>query len=320
MKNVLITGAGGFVGRHLVTSLADKEYYLRLGLRGNDTSWLPDKNIERVEYDVGITAPDYAKLLQDIDVVIHLAGIAHRKSVHAADYKKVNIEGTANLANAAAAEGVKRFIFLSTVKVHGESSSQVFSETTSACPQDNYSQSKLEAEASVIRACENSSMDYVILRPPLVFGPRVKANFLTLLRIVARQWPLPFASIDNRRSLIYVENLCDLIWFCVDSPLVKNQTFLLKDSDYSTPGLVRQLAQALGKTPRLLPFPPAMLKLAGKLLNRSAQAGSIVDSLYVDDSKLSKTLGWTPPVGAVTAMQRTADWFYAEMNPPGISE
>ncbi len=313
MTRILVTGATGFIGRQLLTSLGN--YRLRLAGRAIHRTGVQGITPELTEFDLGKTDNDFTHLLKDVDVVIHLAGIAHTKPVAVSDYVQKNAVGTARLAEAAANLGVKRFIFLSTIKVHGESTPMdhglhtAITELTPPAPQDPYSKSKLEAEHTIISACHASNMEYVILRPPLVYGPGVKANFLKLLQAASWRLPMPFTGINNRRSLIYVENLCDIIRRCADQPVAANQIYVLKDYDDSTVGLFTKLSLAFGHNPRLFNVAPDFLKLLGKVLYMDNAISRLTESMLVDNTKLTTQLGWSACVDTASAMQSTVDWY-----------
>jgi len=315
MTAVLITGANGFVGKHLVSLLSGKEYNLRLGLREAGDSGVFDEKLEIINFDLGNTDNDYGKLLHDVDVVVHLAGIAHRKSVSDADYARINTAATARLVTESVKRGIKRFIFLSTIKVHGESTALLndryhgITEDTATLPQDGYSKSKLDAELAIIKACSGSDTEYVILRPPLIYGPGVKANFLKLLQLVSSRLPLPLSNIKNKRSLIYVENLCDLVRICIDSPAAANQVFVVKDYDDSTPGLITNISRAFGRGPWLFPLPSGVLGLVGKMIRQDAAINRLTESLLVDNSKSIRDLHWKPPVDTDAGIRKTVAWF-----------
>jgi UDP-glucose 4-epimerase len=236
--------------------------------------------------------------LDGIDTVIHLAARVHMMHDASADplaeFRKVNAEGTLNLARQAADAGVRRFIFLSSVKVNGERG--FFRESDVENPQDAYAVSKYEAEQGLRRIAAETGMAVTIIRPPLVYGPGVKANFQALVRAVRRGIPLPLASIDNRRSLVAIDNLVDLIVTCIDSPAAANETFLVSDGeDLSTPQLVRRIAAALDRPPRLVPMPPVVLAAVARVLGRGEAADRLISSLQVDIAKARELLGWRPP-------------------------
>jgi len=213
-----------------------------------------------------------------------------------AEFRQVNAEGTLNLARQAAQAGVKRFVFVSSIKVNGEGRDEPYRETDEPAPEDAYSLSKWEAEQGLHEIAHETGLEVVILRPPLVYGPGVKANFQRLVRTVGRGWPLPLAAIHNRRSLLYLGNFVDAIRCCVEHPAAAGQTFLLDDGEaVSTPELIRALAQAMGRPARLLAVPVGVLEVAGALLSKRAAVERLTRSLYVDSSLIRSRLGWTPP-------------------------
>jgi len=313
MYRVLITGGGGFIGRHLVPLLIRQGYPLRLTVRR--TGQYRGLNQPAIDFDLAGQDNDYDLMFKDVGVVVHLAGIAHTRGVTGNDPVRLNTDGTRRLVQAAAGRGVRRFVFLSTVKVHGGDNREAayepasVTETSPAHPRDPYAYSKFAAEQAVIGICESSKMEYVILRSPLVYGPGVRANFLKLLQLVYHRIPLPFASVQNRRSLVYAENLCDIIRMAVDHPAMKNRVYLLKDCDFSTPELIATIAQVLNRTPLLLPFPPAGLRFLGRITNQGDTVESLTGSLLVDHARLLGDTDWQPPVDTLSAMQKTATWF-----------
>jgi nucleoside-diphosphate-sugar epimerase len=315
MDSILITGATGFIGRHLVSRLSGGEFNIRLALRDKQGNLFNDKDIDTCRYDSLADNNDYDKLLGDIDFVIHLAGLAHNPESNHSDYLRLNSEASRALAGEASVRGIKRFLYMSTVKVHGESSLvkddrvQAIKETSPLLPSDAYSQSKLAGEHALMEVCDDRGMEFVILRPPLVYGPGVKANFQTLLKAVAKAIPLPLADIGNQRSLIYVENLCDIIEKVLISSQCRNQVYLVKDSDFSTTELITELAEALGQSPRLFRVPPSVLKLVASLLNKSSSIDRLTQSLLIDDNKLRRDLRWHPPVDIKTAIKLTSEWY-----------
>ena len=253
-----VTGATGFIGKVLAGALA------------------------RAGHDMVVQ-------LDQASVVVHLAGIAHRGASRD-EFLAANVALPQRLARSAASHGA-RFVFMSSVKVHGEQSAAALTEASPLAPADNYAESKARAE-DALRAIPELRL--TILRPPLVYGPGVKANFLALLRAIGKGWPLPLAGVTNRRSLVYVGNLVDAIMRCLDA----DGTFLVSDGEaISTPQLCRELGEALGRPARLFPFPPALLprKLAG--------------SLEVDDSAIRRALGWQPPFTREAGLRATADWY-----------
>lgn len=308
---ILVTGASGFIGRALCRALAARGHEVRAAVRwkaGVSSDGLATV-AERIEVADIADETGWPAKLSGIDAVVHLAAIAHRAADEAA-VRRVNVEGTTRLAHAAAGR-VRRIVFLSSVKVHGEDSGErAFSETDTPRPEDAYGRAKLEAERSLHEIAAASGMELVVLRPPLVYGPGVKANFLRLLRWVDSGWPLPLGAVRNRRSLIYVGNLADAIVRAVEHTQTAGATFLVSDADdVSTPDLIRRLARALGRTPRLLPVPPRWLLLAGGLTGRTDAIRRLIGNLTVDCSAIQTRLGWTPPLTMAHGLAETARWF-----------
>jgi nucleoside-diphosphate-sugar epimerase len=236
-------------------------------------------------------------------------------------YRQVNVAGTENLARQAVEHGVRRLVFLSSIKVHGEETAVPYTEQHLAAPQDPYGASKLEAEKILHEISTETGLEVVIIRPPLVYGPGVKANFLNLLKIVERGVPLPLASITNARSLVYLGNLIDAIVTCATHPRAAGQTFLVSDGeDVSTPQLIRQLATALDRPARLLPFPPSLMRLAGKLTGKSMAVDRLLGSLVVDSGKIRRELGWKPPYTMAEGLAETAKWYKDGMARRGHAE
>lgn len=309
---VLVTGANGFVGRTLCQSLRGGGYEIREAAR-NHTG---DGEI----YAVGDIGPDtdWATALESVDSVVHLAARAHVMDEQAedalAEYRRVNAAGTERLAREAAKTGARRMVYLSSIKLNGEATQgKPFTEEDAPDPHDPYAVSKREAEEALWRVSEETGLEVVVLRPPLVYGPGVKANFLALVRAVDRGVPLPLGSADNRRSLIYVANLADAIESCVSRPEAAGETFLVSDIEsVSTPDLIRCVAHSLGKSPRLLPFPPGVLRAAGRATGREAAVERLLGSLEVDSSKVRRVLGWRPPYTMDEGLEATAAWFRRE--------
>ena len=291
---VVVTGATGFVGRALREGLVKSGHRVTPVVR--NSVGLPD---EVVVGDIG-AATDWRAVLSGCGGVIHLAARVHDVSARDAGdlpaYRQINTEATLNLARQAAQAGVKRFVFVSTIKVNGEESSQPYRETDVPAPADAYAISKWEAEQGLHRISMETGLEIVILRPPLVYGPGVRANFLQLMRAIERGWPLPLGAIRNRRSLLYLGNLTDALRLCLEHPDAAGRTFLLDDGRaVSTPQLIRAVAQAMGRPARLFSVPPWMLQATGRLFGRTAELNRLMGSLYVDSSAIRSQLGWLPP-------------------------
>jgi nucleoside-diphosphate-sugar epimerase len=322
----LVTGATGFVGTALVKRLRDAgRFVVRVAVR-LEASSLP-LEVEHVLIGDLTTVTVWPSALAGVGAVVHLAARVHVMRDSAIDplveFRRVNVEGTLNLARQAAAAGVRRFIFLSTVKVNGEGVSPTrnfqplshrergaYKETDLPGPEDAYGISKHEAEVGLSEIAAETGMEVVIIRPPLVYGPGVKANFHALLRAVARRIPLPFGAIHNRRSLVALDNLVDLIITCINHPAAANQTFLVSDGeDLSTTELIRRMACALGRSARLIPVPRMVLMAGATLLGKREVAQRLCGSLQVDITKAREVLGWTPPVSVDEGLRRTAEHY-----------
>ena len=316
IKKVLVTGSGGFIGHALCTRILTEGWQVRGTFRTeSDVSRLP-KGVEA--FSIGSIDSDtkWGDALTGIDTVVHLVGRVHVMDDVSADplaeYRNVNVEGTKCLAVSSASAGVKRFIFISSIKVNGEGRAAAYNEDDEAAPQDPYGVSKWEAEQELHKISHTTGIEVVILRPPLVYGPGVKANFYNLLKIVDRGIPLPFAKIDNLRSFIYLDNLIDVIITCINHPRAEGRTFLVNDrEDVSTPELIRKIASALGKPARLFSIPPFLMRLAGKFTGKSAAIDRLLGSLTIDSTKIRKELGWKPPYTMEYGLKETAKW-YAE--------
>jgi nucleoside-diphosphate-sugar epimerase len=306
---VLITGAGGFVGEALVFRLLlDKKFSPLAAVRGSTRL---QGLCPVVFFDLANTnaLPD----LNDVQVVIHAAARVHVMNETAidalAEFRKINLEGTLRLAQHAANSGVERFIFISTIKVNGESTTPgiPFKADDVPAPLDPYAISKYEAEEALKRLGNSTGMEIVIIRPPLVYGPGVKGNFLTLLRWLDRGVPLPLGAIDNQRSLVAIGNLVDLIVVCINHPRAASNTFLVSDGeDLSTTQLLITLGSALGKSARLLPVPKWLLNMAATSMGKQMVVRRLCESLQVDIGKNRELLGWTPPINIDRTMRQTA--------------
>lgn len=305
---MLVTGATGFVGRALFDQLTVAGHFIVPAVRR-----ISGLQNEHVIGEIG-PSTEWLSALGGSDSVVHLAARVHVMSDVAQDplalYRATNTEATLNLARQAAEAGVKRFVFISTIKVNGEGRDAPYRETDAAAPEDAYAISKWEAEQGLQRIAADTGLEVVILRPPLVYGPGVKANFLRLMRTVERGWPLPLRAIRNHRSLLYLGNFVDAIRVCVEHPAAVGQTFLLDDGEpVSKPDLIRALACAMGRPARLPAVPVGVLELAGALLGKRAAVGRLAGSLYVDSSAIRSRLGWIVPYTLQQGLAATvADW------------
>lgn len=310
---VLVTGASGFVGRRLCEEIVNRGSRVKAALRGPVSG---NGSGESVIVGRINGQTDWAAALQGVDVVIHLAACVHVMPAATGrfleDFREVNVAGTVCLARACAAKGLKRLVYVSSTKVNGEATyaGNRFTETDIPAPQDPYAISKWEAEQALRRVSAETGLEIVIVRPPLVYGPGVKANFLQMLKVLANGIPLPLGAVGNLRSLIYVENLVDALILCATHPAAAGQVYLVSDGqDISTPDLLSRLGEAMGHPARLFPFPAALLKLAGRLIGKFAQVERLLGSLRVDDGKIRRELNWIPPYSLQQGLQATAAWY-----------
>jgi nucleoside-diphosphate-sugar epimerase len=309
MAVILLTGANGFVGRALCAHWAHEGPTLRPVLRQPDPA-RPDA----VTMDISPHS-DWTPHLVGVDCVVHLAARVHMLGDTAHDplaaYRSANVAATLQLARQAQAAGVRRFVFLSSIKVSGEAThGRPFCARDAPDPQDPYGISKWEAEQGLTQIALETGLEVVIIRPPLVYGPGVKANFLQLMRLVARGWPLPLGSVHNRRSMVYVGNLVDLIVRCCHHPEAPGQTLLVSDGvDVSSAELVAALAQAMGRRSPLFSCPPALLQAGARVLGKRALAERLLGSLQVDMTATQQRLDWQPPFGFKDGIAATvASW------------
>lgn len=317
MTRILVTGASGFVGRALTPELAHKVDKVRIALRTLSAS----VGLVGEPFVVGSIDEntEWSGALAGVDVVVHLAGRRQLGSDHLADplaeFRRDNVAGTERLAIAASQASVRRFVYLSTIKVNGEQTCDLpFCEKDTPDPQDAYAISKWEAELTLHRLVCGTGMELVVLRPPLVYGPGVGGTFQRLMNLSARGWPLPLASIDNRRSLIYVGNLVHAIIHCLDHPAAAGETFLVSDDqDMSTPELIKKLSRCMGRTAHLAPFPPSLLRNLAALVGREHEAARLVDSLQINPSKIQKRLGWVRPFGVDEGLLATVQAYLADV-------
>ena len=305
---ILSTGSTGFVGKALMSALRTKRYQISAPTRAQSDFSRSSNSFVVGEINA---ATSWSTALHGADAVIHLAARVHVMRDTAidplAEFRSVNTEGTLNLARQAAAAGVRRFIFLSTIGVNGNSTShgKIFTETSASLPHDPYSVSKHEAEVGLRAISKSTGMEIVIIRPTLVHGSKAPGNFGKLTRLVARGLPLPLASIENRRSLVGIDNLVDFIITCLEHPAAANETFLVSDGeDLSTPDLIRRMARAMDRPARLLPVPKSVLMAAAAMLSKRDMAQRLCGSLQVDISKSRALLGWNPPVSVDEGLRR----------------
>jgi UDP-glucose 4-epimerase len=306
--SLVVTGASGFVGRALCLEAVAK------GLKVQPATRSPcDFPVVGASVAVGPVngATDWSAALAGCSAVVHLAARVHVMQDAAldplAEFRRVNVQGTLNLARQAAAAGVKRFVFVSSVKVNGEATQpgQPFGADDAPAPQDAYGISKMVAEQGLRQIANDTGMEVVIIRPPLVYGPGVKANFAAMVRWLQRGVPLPLGAIYNRRSLVALDNLVDFILTCLTHPAAANQTFMVSDGeDVSTTELLRRVGQALGRPARLLPVPAGALKAAAAVLGKGDMAQRLCGSLQVDITKTRDLLGWAPMVTLDEGLRR----------------
>lgn len=312
---VLLTGGTGFLGQALLQSLPkiDKRPLIAAA-RTSTPSFPKDVQVERVgplDEDT-----DWTACLRRVDIVIHLAARVHILNDHSADplteYRRVNVLGTLNLARQAAQAGVRRFVYISSIKVNGERTApnQAFHASDIPAPEDAYGISKLEAEQGLMDLAHKTGMEVVIIRPPLVYGPGVKGNFSSMARWVRKGLPLPLGAVHNKRSLVALDNLVDFIALCADperSPRAANEVFLVSDDEaVSTTELLRKLAQAYGVRVRLLPVPTSLILVAANMLGKAAVADRLLGSLVVDNTKTRELLGWKPTVSMDEQLRKMA--------------
>ncbi len=306
---ILVTGASGFIGTALCRALLARGHTVRAAVRRlAPPGAVPPQSDQILIRDIAAEF-DRRALVDGFGTIVHLAAIAHRSNPIEAEIRRVNRDSAVRLAEAAA--GIAgRFIFLSSVKVHGEDSgSGTYGEDDALDPQDSYGRSKLEAERALTETTARNGMELVLIRPPLVYGPEVKANFLRLLGWADSGLPLPFASVRNRRSLIYVGNLVDAIARCAEHPAARGPFLVSDDETVSTPELVSRITRALQRPARLIPVPPALLRAAGMIAGRRDEIQRLIGNLAIDSSKARRLLDWRPPYALDEGLAETARWF-----------
>jgi nucleoside-diphosphate-sugar epimerase len=309
-QRMLVTGANGFVGRALCTEAVTRSWSVRgvTRVRCDLPNMVESLAVGGIDGDT-----NWRDAVVGCDVVIHLAARVHVMQEATAnpleEFRRVNVQGTLNLARQAAAAGVSRFVFVSSIKVNGEATQlgHPFAADDAPAPLDAYGVSKREAEQGLREIAAQTGMEVVIIRPPLVYGPGVKANFAAMMRWLKRGVPLPLGAIHNQRSLVAQGNLVDLIVVCLTHPDAANQTFLVSDGeDVSTTELLRRMGQAMGRPARLIPVPARWLKLAAALVGKQDVAQRLCGSLQVDIEKTRRLLGWTPPLSLDEGLRRAA--------------
>lgn len=312
--NILVTGSNGFIGQAICTGLAhDGHEVIRIVRFESSASEIAVGEINE--------CTNWARVLgnQQVDTVIHVAAKLppqnSQSDINNKEFFDVNSKGTSNLALKCAKHGVRRFIFLSTTKVLGESSDEPFHADDPAIPADDYAKSKWNAEQSLWQISRETGMEVVILRPPIVYGPGVKGNFLKMMYAVDKRMPFPFGSVHNRRSLIYVENLVDAVRTCLTHPEAAGHTWMVSDNDdVSTAELIRRIAYALGRPALLFSIPVGLMNRIGKLIGKEPNMERLVGSLYVDTSPIQNELGWWPPFTMQQGLKKTATWYRQTFN------
>ena len=316
MKTVLLTGATGFVGTHLSRRLLSRGWNVKAAIRSREgVARLVDSVEGHIVGPINGTT-DWDNALKDVDIVIHLAArvhVMHDTSENPLEaYREVNVRGTRRLLDASVGSGVRRFIFMSSVKAVGDETpvGVPFTETDSRQPQDAYGVSKAEAEQIVLEYSSSGKIETTVLRPPMVYGPGVKANFWRLMRAVDAGLPLPFKSVRNKRSMVYVQNLVDAVMACCEHPAACGQVFFVADDrPLATSELIQELARALGKRPRLVPAPLPVLRGAARVVGMTAEMDRLIGSLVVSTDKIKSELGWRPPWSVSEGILDTVNWY-----------
>ncbi len=312
MQSILVTGATGFVGSHLLPTLEKHNFSLTVTTRQKTPNF--PETVTTIPIGEIDEKTDWSEALAGIDYVIHLAARAHILQDTVANpeeaFYQTNTAATANLVQCAIAQGVKHFIFISSIGAMATTSNQILTESSPCEPNTPYGRSKLKAEQAVQQLCAESSLTWTILRPPLIYGANNPGNMARLLKLVHTGIPLPFGAVKNRRSFLYVGNLVDAITTCLFHPQARNQTFLVSDSEaVSTPTLMTEIAQTMGKSPVLMPIPTPVLKLSGKLSGNEETVHRLLGSLELDSTKIRTMLAWTPPFSLKQGLQETVAWY-----------
>jgi nucleoside-diphosphate-sugar epimerase len=318
---VLVTGATGFIGHELCKTLTQAGHVVRAALRTEQT--LPPGVSERSVVGTIGAATEWEDALSGADAVVHLAARAHvvrEPSTNTHLYAETNSNGTRTLANAARRAGLRRFVYLSSVKVNGEETiSRAYTSDDEPRPRDAYGVSKWWGERYLMEAAEGCRIEPVVVRPPLVYGPGVGANFLRLMRWVDNGWPLPFGGVRNRRSLVSIWNLCDFLVNVLENPAAPGRIWMVSDNDdLSTPELITRLARAMDRRVHLLSVPTRLLERCGALIGRRADVARLSRSLVIDVGKTCEKLGWAPPVAVDQALARTVAWYLSAGRSVGV--
>ncbi|MDA7020435.1 MULTISPECIES: SDR family oxidoreductase [Pseudomonas] len=313
-NKILVTGASGFLGSALVDRLASREGAAVLAMLRSEHAF-SSPNVEPLYADLD-NLSSRALSLAGVDAIVHCAARVHVMDDGSSDpltaYRKINVQATLELANQAVLAGVKRFIFISSIKVNGEATApgKPYTPDDLPAPLDPYGVSKMEAEEQLKLLAAASNLDVVIIRPVLVYGPGVKANFHSMMRWLNKGLPLPLGGVRNQRSLVALDNLVDLIVTCLNHPAAVNQTFLVSDGeDMSTTQLLKRMGIALSRRARLVPVPAAVLLTCASVLGRRGVAQRLCGSLQVDIKKTQDLLGWSPPMSVEDSLRKTAEAF-----------
>lgn len=314
MKSALVTGATGFIGRHLIARLMEDGWDVIAAVRVEAKMDVLPRGVQRVAFDLAKPNAIDARAFEGVDCVYHLAARVHVMKPTAQDeqsFMSLNVGSSAALARAAAKAGVPKFVYLSSIKVNGErTTTRPFRIEDPPAPQDAYGRSKWQAECALEEIADSDGLSVAVVRPPLVYGPGVGANFAKLLALVFRGWPLPLAGIDNRRSLVSVWNLTDLlVRVARESVPAKAKWLVSDDDDVSTARLVRLIADAMGRPSRMWKASPDVLRKLAAMLGRRAEVDRLVDSLQVDISQTCDSLKWRPPITLEDGIARTAKWY-----------
>lgn len=318
MSNILVTGAAGFVGNRLLAMLKDNGHCCRAAVRRPSST--ADVDVESIVVGEIDAHTEWQKALQGIEVVVHLAARVHIMHDEAddplAEFRKINLEGTRKLAEDAVRAGVKRLVYISSIKVNGEATHGApFTTNDTPVPTDPYAITKWEAEQMLRDISSKTGLEIVIIRPPLVYGPGVKANFLNLIKLVRRRIPLPLGGIDNKRTLVALDNLADLIMRCCEHPAAAGHVFLAGDDEsLSTPELVNRIARSMGRRSPVFYFPPMLLAWAARLLGKQAVWQRLAGSLEVDNSLAKQVMDWQPVISLDEELKHIADNMRAQHN------